>query len=130
MTEIEKLFIMLSDGLKSMAKGVEKLADKVENIGKTMSEEEPKTPKASKQKSKPKGKPSIKKAAKPAEKKGKKPTAADAVIGVIEGSEGGAGYPEIMAKTGFDRKKVANILSRLNKLGKIKSVKRGVYTTV
>lgn len=128
MTEIEKLFILLSDGLKSMAKGVEKLADKVENIGKTLTDEGYRTKKASKQKSKPKARPRAKKAVKPAEKKVKKPTAADAVLTVIQGSESGAGYPELMEKTGFDRKKVANILTRLNKQGKIKSVKRGIYT--
>jgi hypothetical protein len=35
-----------------------------------------------------------------------------------------------LKKTGYDRKKVANMVYRLGKQGKIKSIKKGVYVKV
>lgn len=46
---------------------------------------------------------------------------------MIRGLKQGAGMPEIKAKTGFDDKKVRNIIFRLNKNGSIERVSRGVY---
>jgi DNA-binding transcriptional regulator PaaX len=37
------------------------------------------------------------------------------------------GFAEIQAKTGFDEKKIRNIIFRLNKTGKIKRKTRGIY---
>ena len=54
-------------------------------------------------------------------------TAADTVLGVIKRSKKGVGIVTIMGKTEYERKKVANIIYKLRRQGKIKSVGRGVY---
>jgi hypothetical protein len=54
-------------------------------------------------------------------------TAVEQVLGVIKRSKKGLGFSDIQAKTGFGDKKIRNIIFRLNKLGKIKRLRRGVY---
>lgn len=53
--------------------------------------------------------------------------ASDHVLGCIRRSKTGLGISDIKTKTGFDDKKIRNIIFRLNKLGKIKRINRGVY---
>lgn len=55
-------------------------------------------------------------------------TALDAVLDTIKRSREGAGFAEIQAKTGFEEKKIRNIIFRLHKTGKIKRKSRGIYT--
>ena len=54
-------------------------------------------------------------------------TAVDIVLDVIKRSRQGLGFAEIQTKTGFDEKKIRNIIFRLNKTGKIKRKRRGIY---
>ena len=54
-------------------------------------------------------------------------TAVDIVLDTIKHSRQGLGFAEIQAKTGFDEKKIRNIIFRLNKTGKIKRKSRGIY---
>jgi hypothetical protein len=54
-------------------------------------------------------------------------TAVDVVLDTIKHSRQGMGFAEIQAKTGFDGKKIRNIIFRLNKTGKIKRKRRGIY---
>ena len=54
-------------------------------------------------------------------------TAVDIVLDTIKHSRQGLGFAEIRAKTGFDEKKIRNIIFRLNKIGKIKRKRRGIY---
>lgn len=54
-------------------------------------------------------------------------TAVDMVLDTIKHSRQGLGFAEIQAKTGFDEKKIRNIIFRLNKTGKIKRKRRGIY---
>ena len=54
-------------------------------------------------------------------------TAVNKVFEVIKGLKQGAGLPDIKEKTGFDEKKVRNIIFRLNKNGVIQRQSRGVY---
>ncbi len=55
-------------------------------------------------------------------------TASDLVVQVIsEAGEEGISFPAIKAKTGFEDKKLRNIIFRLNKLGRIQRKSRGVY---
>ncbi|MGD8336110.1 MAG: hypothetical protein PVJ29_03330 [Desulfobacterales bacterium] len=54
-------------------------------------------------------------------------TAVNKVFEVIKGFKQGAGLPDIKEKTGFDEKKVRNIIFRLNKNGAIQRQSRGVY---
>lgn len=54
-------------------------------------------------------------------------TAVDIVLDTIKRSKQGIDFAQIQAKTGFDEKKIRNIIFRLNKSAKIKRKSRGVY---
>ena len=68
--------------------------------------------------------PAKKAAARP---RGIKMTATDKVLGIIRRSKKGVDVSTIKTKTGFNDKKVRNIIFRTTKEGKIKKVGRGVY---
>jgi putative endonuclease len=55
------------------------------------------------------------------------PTATDQVLNIIKRSKKGFSAATLMTKTGFDLKKVRNILQRTYKQGKIKRVEKGIY---
>jgi uncharacterized Zn finger protein len=59
--------------------------------------------------------------------KGKDKTDIEIVEGIVRKSLKGVDVSTIMKKTGFDNRKIYSIIARLKKLGKIKSVDRGVY---
>jgi predicted Rossmann fold nucleotide-binding protein DprA/Smf involved in DNA uptake len=63
----------------------------------------------------------------PPTKKTVQPTATDQVLNIIKRSKKGVNAATLMTKTGFDLKKVRNILQRTFKQGKIKRVEKGVY---
>ena len=79
---------------------------------------------------KPKAAP-VKKAAAPkapAKKKAAQPTATDRILKIIRASKKGVDAPTLVKKTGFNQKKVRNILFRTYKQGKIKRLAKGIYT--
>ena len=106
--------------LQSVNKDLNALSKKVDNI--TVAASKLETPKTVKKKT-------VKKVAvkKPAAKKAVKLTAADTMFAVIKRSTKGVGVDELMKKTKFDQKKTYNIIYKLKKQGKIKSVEKGVY---
>ncbi len=53
--------------------------------------------------------------------------ASDMVIDIIRDFKDGASFSDIQKITDFEEKKLRNIIYRLNKLSKIKRVKRGIY---
>lgn len=57
-------------------------------------------------------------------------TATDMVLDVIKRYKSGVGFKEIQTQTGFEEKKVRNIIFRLDKIGKIRRVSRGIYVAV
>ncbi|MBU0993537.1 MAG: hypothetical protein KJ737_13660 [Proteobacteria bacterium] len=57
-------------------------------------------------------------------------TASSMVLDVISGSKKGADFKTIQDKTGFDEKKIRNIIFRLNKIGKITRKNRGTYIAI
>ena len=63
----------------------------------------------------------------PAKKKTAKLTATDQVLKILKGRKRGVTAATLMERTGFNQKKVTNILQRTLKQGKIKRVGRGVY---
>ena len=63
----------------------------------------------------------------PLKKKTAKLTATDQVLNIIKRSKKGVNTATLMTKTGFDVKKVRNILQRTFKQGKIKRVAKGIY---
>jgi hypothetical protein len=62
-----------------------------------------------------------------ARKKTTGPTATDQVIRIIKRSKKGVDVPTLVKKTGFEDKKVRNIVFRAYKQGKIKRTGKGIY---
>ncbi len=125
MKELDVVLKTVVDGMKAMAQGIESLAEKVDGIAKARFDEKAKAKPARKAPVKPK-----KKVAKKAVKKAvaKKPTTAiDTVFKIISRSKKGVGVAALSEKTGFAPKKIHNIVYKLSKQGKIKSVGIGVY---
>ena len=63
----------------------------------------------------------------PAIKKGTQVTATDQILKIIKRSKKGVDVPTLKTKTGFDDKKVRNIVFRAAKEGRIKKSGRGIY---
>jgi hypothetical protein len=57
----------------------------------------------------------------------KKNTSTEQILKIIRRSRKGINVPALKAKTGFEDKKVRNIIFRASKEGKIKKVGRGIY---
>ncbi|MFZ0614482.1 MAG: hypothetical protein WAM73_19715 [Desulfobacterales bacterium] len=135
MKEIEKILKTVSDGLKLAAQGILSLSEKVNEAAKTMGTPKPTGPRAGAAgKPKTKSKP-VKKAA-PGGKasRAKKAaadqslTAIDTIFDIVKKSSAPVDNATLRQKTGFESKKVANVLFKLKQQGKIKSVGKGVYT--
>ena len=54
-------------------------------------------------------------------------TASDTVLSIVKKHRNGVGFAAIQTKTGYDEKKLRNIIFRLNKLGRISRKERGTY---
>ena len=136
MKEFDVALKAVAEGLRTIAQGMEKIAEKLEDsVPKKKAKAKPARKAAVKPKQAVAKKPAPKKttAKKPAQKKAPvkkavKETAADTVLKVITGSKKGVGSAALVEKTGFDKKKIANIVFKLRKQGKIKSIDKGVYT--
>ena len=116
----------LKKDLQAVTKKLKGLALKVEKIQKQVDKlDKPKAVKAKSAKKAP-----IKKA--PAKKVAvKKPaTAVDTVLSIINRSKKVVDTAALMKKTGYDQKKIHNIVYKLKKQGKVKSVGKGVYLKV
>ncbi|MBW2489699.1 MAG: hypothetical protein JRE65_00940 [Deltaproteobacteria bacterium] len=127
MKELQSVLNIVSDGLKTLAKGVEAIAEKVDEVAKSQGVVKPKRkkPSTATKKVKPVKKPVQKATGK---KEVKSATDGDKVLAIIGRSKKGASTAAIMQKTGFNQKKIANIIYRLRKQQKIRSVEKGVYT--
>ena len=121
----------LKKDLEAILKALNGLAQKVEKLQEQIVEgpELTKKPKAKAVKAKAVKKVAAKKAApkKAASKKVAPATAADTVFTIIKRSKKGFGTAALMEKTGYNQKKIANLVFKLRKQGKIKSVDKGVY---
>ena len=130
MKEFDLLFKTVIDGMRGMAKGIDALADKLDTLSKSKFNEIAKGKAKPKSKAAAKAKTKAKKA--PAKRDaGKKPaTAIDTVYTIIKKSKKGVNTATLMEKSGFDRKKISNVIYKLKKQGKIKSAGKGVYLKV
>ena len=107
----------LNKNIQALSKTLDRLLKSVEKDEKTKAEKTPKIP--------------VKKVAAkktPATKKAAQPTATDEILKIIKRSKKGVDAPTLIKKTGFNQKKVRNILFRIYKQGKIKRVGKGIYT--
>jgi predicted Rossmann fold nucleotide-binding protein DprA/Smf involved in DNA uptake len=107
MKDLKMSLRKVASDLNKAAKQVEKLAGKLE--------------------AQTKAKPVKMTATKKLSKKTAPPTAADTVFGIIKRYKKGANMATIMQKTGYDNKKIHNLVYKLKKLDKIKSEAKGVY---
>ena len=57
-------------------------------------------------------------------------TAQDVVLDVVKHFKNGAGFKDIKEKTGYEDKKLRNIIYRLNNLGLIERISRGKYIAI
>ncbi len=120
---IEKELTVLKKDITAIGKKLDTLLKAVEKSEKATSI---KASKAKAVKAKP-----VKKAPKaPAKTKAVKVTATDQVLKIITRSKKGVDTATLMKKTGFDQKKVRNILQRTFKQGKIKRADKGIYVGV
>ncbi len=62
-------------------------------------------------------------------RRGRGMTATDAVYATIKRGRKGVTTTQIKRNTGFDDKKIWNVINRLKTLQKIKSARRGIYVT-
>ena len=112
--------------LTAMKKDITAIGKKLEQLLKAVEKSETKVTKASKVKT-VKAKSAKKPSKTPAKKKAVKGTATDQVLKIINRSKKGVDTANLMKKTGFDQKKVRNILQRTFKQGKIKRAGKGIY---
>ena len=113
---VEKEFKALQKDIKDIQKKIDRFIKAIE------AGEKAKTTKASKAKAATaKGKKA------PAPKKAVKLTDTEKVLSIIKRSKKGVNTAALMNKTGFNQKKVTNILQRTFKQGKIKRVAKGIY---
>ena len=113
--------------LMAMKKDITAIGRKLEKLIKAVEKsEKAKVTKAKAMKAKP-----AKKAPKaPAKKKTAKVTATNQVLNIINRSKKGVDTATLMNKTGFDEKKIRNIVFRTMKEGKIKRADKGIYVGV
>ncbi len=144
--DAEKLMRAVADGFKSLSQAIDSLATHIEDLtkkdaaGKKRAKAAAKKTKAGAKKAKsaaPKAAATKAKSAAPkkAEKKAPaaksgKATAIDTVYGYISRARNGIDVESLVKKTGFDNKKVHNVIYKLKKQNKIKSVDRGRYEKV
>ena len=109
----------IAQDLKALNKNIQALGKTLDRLLKAVEKDE-----------KPKATPTKKIPAKkaPAKKKAAQPTATDQILKIIRRSKKGVDAPTLVKKTGFNQKKVRNILFRTYKQGKIKRLDKGIYT--
>ena len=124
--KLEKDLQSVNKDLKALVKKTESLLKAVDKLDKPKAA---KKPKAKPAKTKAVKKTSIKKVAvkKTAPKKAAPATAADTVLTIINRSKKGVNSETLVKKTGYNQKKISNLLYKLRKQGKIKNKKKGIY---
>ena len=120
---------ILKRDLQAVKKDILALQRKMEKLLKAY--EKPGKPKAAKKPKrkvvKAKAKRTVKARKTTARKKAPTMTATEQVLKIIGRSRKGVDVPMLKVKTGFDDKKVRNIVFRASKEGKIKKIGRGIY---
>ncbi len=126
MNNLKKDLQLVNKELKALAKKVDGIIIAIDKLEKPKATKKPKVKpvKAKTVKKTPVIKAAVKKAA---QMKAAPATAVDTVLAIIRRSKKGVGTAALMEKTGYNRKKIANLVFSLGKQGKIKSVGKGAY---
>ena len=111
----------LKRDIQAVNKGLKALINKTDNLIKAIDKIE----KTQAVKTKAGRKAVIKKA--PVKKEAVKLTATDTIIKIIKRSKKGVDIPTLIRKSGYDEKKVRNIVFRTYKQGRIKRTGKGMY---
>ncbi len=128
MKKLKQDLIAVNKELKALVKKTESLMKTVDTIEKAKAV---KPKKASPKKAiKPKAVKKVAAKITPTKKRSVKPTDTDKVLNIIKRSKKGVTTQALIKKTGFDAKKIANMVFRATKMGKIKSVSKGIYVGV
>ncbi len=106
-------------------KDIEKLISKLNHLEQVLTGETSPAPQPAAPARQKVGSPPVKKKTEPVRRSSL--TASDTVLQVIKNARQGIGFNEIREKTGFDDKKLRNIIFRLNNTGKIRRKERGIY---
>ena len=114
----------ITKDLQAISKELTKLANQTEKLAAELEKE--KKPAVKSVKTKTMAKAVTKKAPAKVAKK----TDTDKLLAIINRSKKGVDTATLMKKTGFDQKKVRNILSRTYKQGKITRAEKGIYVGV
>jgi 2,3-bisphosphoglycerate-independent phosphoglycerate mutase len=128
MNELGEALVALSVELKTLAKEIKVISQQVDRLA-----NQPSSPPidSKTRKTPPKNrvakKIEHKEEAEPTKSKDTK-TASEIVYELVKKSDNGADYAYIEQNTGYKKKKISNILFNLKRQGKIKSVKKGVYS--
>jgi hypothetical protein len=125
MTILKKDLISMKKEFKAVEKKMEMLLKAVEKIGKAPKAAAKKAVTKKTVKTKAIKKAPAKKMA--AQKATPQATATEQILGIIKRFKKGVDVPTLKEKTGFDDKKVRNIVFRASKEGKIKKFGRGIY---
>ena len=132
---LKKELKKVNDKISAMATLVDKLIAATEKLDeptklpvKTQNKKTAKTtiskkPSANKSKKKPATKKTIENAT-------PKETATETVLGIIKESSDGINTALLTEKTGFNQKKIQNLIFKLKKQGKIKTARKGFYVAV
>ncbi len=127
MTIKKDLLKAVSKQVKALSNTIEKMIKEADKAEKAAKKKAPKkaVKKTVKKKTASKKKTVAKKT--PAKKAATGTTAFDKVIGIIKKSKKGVDTATLIKRTGFDAKKVANIIYKARKRKLIKSSAKGVY---
>ena len=118
MKNLKKDLGVVNKELKALAKKTESMMKMVDTLGKSQTAKKKPKAKAVKAKTRQKASP---------KKRTVTLASTDQVINIIKGSKKGIDVSKLKEITGFDDKKISNIVHRAFKKGKIKRVGRGVY---
>jgi predicted Rossmann fold nucleotide-binding protein DprA/Smf involved in DNA uptake len=118
----------INKDLQDLSKELTKLVNQIEKLVTSLGKAE--KPKAKPDNTKTKSKTKAKVVTKKAPAKAAKKTDTDKVLEIINRSKKGVDTATLMKKTGFDQKKVRNMLNRTYKQGKITRVAKGIYVGV
>ena len=112
MKQLKKDLQVVSKSLKQLTRKTEQMVKAIDRLEKSRSD-------------KTKVKPAEKRVA----RKPAKRTAIDTILGIIKRGRKGVDIATLKKKTGFDNKKIYNVIDRLKRQGKIKRTGLGVYVS-
>ena len=139
MTKLKKDLEAILKALNGLAQKVEKLQEQIGEKTEPTKKPKAKAVKTKAAKKAPARKGAVKKAPikkvaakkaapkKAVPKKAKPATAVDTVLAIIKKYKKGLGTAALMEKTGYNQKKISNLVFKLRKQGKIKTSAKGVY---